>query len=328
MRQKLKKLAATHNAAPPATPPKNDSQQRQITTRSASKASSDSNGSKDRRNASIERRSTSRIGGDDVDSKRPAKVAQISPGHERSQSSQESTTKTLDSEIINNQDLQGMEGDFHAADDDDGDDDHSLSQSSPEKTLKFAHQISIDSHSIQYPPASPKSNSPEKPSAVPSQLRGGKRPKGWHLRKENRHLRGSPARSERQDSAETHEPGGILKRLPGRRRAPHHDPSIEADMRRQLELKIAYRAVTKALKPVLAELAQRTSDSLEADSLIHCQYDAYSTVTAELDARLQKTLQILDHEYKLEEARLQNTLQAEKDIQAQSYEVSMAEPAE
>jgi hypothetical protein len=43
-----------------------------------------------------------------------------------------------------------------------------------------------------------------------------------------------------------------VKRLPGRRRAPHTNPKVEAALRRQLHLRMAYRAVAKSLKPILA----------------------------------------------------------------------------
>lgn len=168
-------------------------------------------------------------------------------------------------------------------------------------------------------------------SLLPPRFRG-KRPKGWHLRKENRHLRkalfkGSPARSERQESMDEidpskYEPGGLIKRLPGRRRAPHSDPDVEANLRRQLELKVVYRAVAKALKPVLAELAQRTEHELEWDEKAHKCYEGYKEITGELDDRLRERLQVLESELQLEEERLARMHEADTILRRKQYEVS------
>ncbi|KAI9728767.1 MAG: hypothetical protein M1828_002873 [Chrysothrix sp. TS-e1954] len=153
-----------------------------------------------------------------------------------------------------------------------------------------------------------------------------KRPKGWHLRKANRHLYQRSAKDTPenidQDFAQSrspsrNEPGAILKRLPGRRRAPHSDDSIEADLRRQLELKVAYRAVVKGLKPVLAELVDRTVHSLEDDHHAHEQYDEYNTIATELDCRLQRRLEVLEEQSRLEKELLSNELDVERDVIAQ-----------
>ena len=165
---------------------------------------------------------------------------------------------------------------------------------------------------------------------LPPRLRG-KRPKGWHLRKENRHLRkalfkASPARSERQESVEDldpdrYEPGGLIKRLPGRRRAPHADPDVEADLRRQLELKVVYRAAVKALKPILAELAERTRADLDSDEELHKEYEGYHEITAELDECLQNQLAVIEVQHRLEEQRLQRMHEAKTCIRKAAYEV-------
>ena len=156
-----------------------------------------------------------------------------------------------------------------------------------------------------------------------------KRPKGWHLRKENRHLRqallqGSPIRSERQDSIDTqeingYEPAVILRRLPGRRRLPHADPEIEADMRRQLELKIAYRAVVKALKPVLIELAERTETQIGSEEEKHKDNDSYNDVVRELGRRFQSRLEIIDNQFHTEETRLERQRATQLELREQEY---------
>lgn len=99
------------------------------------------------------------------------------------------------------------------------------------------------------------------------------------------------------------DPGGVLERLPGRKRAQHPDPEVEVALRRQLELKVAYRAVAKALKPVLAELAQRTAQELQEDVELHMRYPEYDDMIRELEDRLQKRLQFLDAQLREEKDR-------------------------
>lgn len=88
----------------------------------------------------------------------------------------------------------------------------------------------------------------------------------------------------------------MVKRLPGRRRAPNPNLSIEADLRRQLHLKMGYRAVAKALKPVLAELAKRSVDELVTHEEYHMQNEEYDFVNEQLDRLLQRKLAVLENE--------------------------------
>jgi hypothetical protein len=97
---------------------------------------------------------------------------------------------------------------------------------------------------------------------------------------------------------------GILDRLPGRRRAHHADIDIEVDLRRQLELRVGYRALAKALKPILAELAARTLRDLESDEELHKQCPEYQQVLDDLDERLKSRLAYINSEHDLEEQRL------------------------
>lgn len=303
---------STAEAAPsPPGTPSSEKPPRRITTRSASKHSSDSNASSTKGSVDTPQRTVSSvIQGDGIDATRPVKYARTGSGRLSRESAQQSPKPEMDS---GNESKSQLDDDVVGADQADADDVKAVAmpESSPEKLPALAPDSSIEASNTVTA------------SALPPRLQG-KRPKGWHLRKENRHLRqavmqGSPARSERQDSVETqdairYEPGGLLKRLPGRRRAPHHDPSIEADMRRQLELKIAYRAVTKALKPVLTEIARRTQADLEGDPELHSQYDEFDAITEDLEKRLQQRLTILEHEYQLHEARLTRRMEAEKEI--------------
>jgi len=127
--------------------------------------------------------------------------------------------------------------------------------------------------------------------------------------------RGTPSRSQKHDSIERgspwkHKPGGILEKLPGRRRAPHPNADIEANLRRQLELKVVYRAVVKALKPLLGELAERTAQDLEVHPDLYRQYPAFGEINAELDVRLSQRLAVLTMQLREEEARMKRMFNA------------------
>ena len=122
------------------------------------------------------------------------------------------------------------------------------------------------------------------------------------------------------------EPVKIVKRLPGRRRQPHSDINIEADLRRQLQLKTAYRSVVKALKPLLGELAERTITGLENNPSFHKQSDQYHVVSAELDGGLKQRLAVLDHTREEKLASLNRIREAEEQIQRKQFEVCIASP--
>ncbi|KAL1633880.1 hypothetical protein SLS58_010906 [Diplodia intermedia] len=110
------------------------------------------------------------------------------------------------------------------------------------------------------------------------------------------------------------------KRLPGRRRAPNADPSVEADLRRQLQLKTAYRAVVKVLKPVLAELADRAINDVEDDPMAHEQSDQYEIVKAALDAKLADRIGYLDRKLAISQEHVERRKTAELHIAETAYE--------
>lgn len=89
----------------------------------------------------------------------------------------------------------------------------------------------------------------------------------------------------------------LVRRLPGRRRAPNANPSIEADLRRHLNLKMTYRSVVKALKPVLAELSRRSLDELETEDDAYQNCDEYHEVMSELDRYMKRRLDQVDNTY-------------------------------
>lgn len=113
------------------------------------------------------------------------------------------------------------------------------------------------------------------------------------------------------------------KRLPGRRRAPNADPSVEADLRRQLQLKTAYRAVVKVLKPVLAELADRAITDVDEDPMAHEQSDQHAVVTADLDARLAERIGYLDRKLAISKEHVERKKTAELDIATNAYQVGI-----
>ncbi|KAL9052986.1 MAG: hypothetical protein Q9162_005042 [Coniocarpon cinnabarinum] len=261
---------------------------------------------------------TAQVGGNDIDSRRPAKLARLFAPPERDVSDAGNPAMTDVAPEVTSLptfDHRRSEGSFQSAEervnddprDDEDDIDDAISEAAKETIeAEMSHHFNSRTSLVKI-----------------------KRPKGWHLRKENRHLRqallhDSPARSERQDSVDTqeiqgYEPAAILRRLPGRRRVPHTDPKIEADMRRQLELKIAYRAVAKALKPVLIELAERTENQLGADDHAHESHESYDEIVQELDKKFQTRLGIIENHLQGEESRIQKEYEAQCQIARQRH---------
>lgn len=127
---------------------------------------------------------------------------------------------------------------------------------------------------------------------------------------------------ERSLSPQKGDSGQNSKRLRGRRRAPHANADIEDTLQRQLELKVSYRAVTKALKPILAELARRTVQELEADTEMHKNYAEFDEVEEELSNRLHQRLRLVNASMQLEETRLKRAFEAEIALISASFEAS------
>jgi hypothetical protein len=89
------------------------------------------------------------------------------------------------------------------------------------------------------------------------------------------------------------------RRLPGRRRAPNSNPRIEADLRRQLKLKMNFRTLVKGLKPILDELSRRALDDLEDDENAHEKHPQYRVIQDQLDQYLNRRLSKVDAIFKL-----------------------------
>lgn len=119
-------------------------------------------------------------------------------------------------------------------------------------------------------------------------------------------------------------PTKATRRLPGRRRAPHPNNSIEADLRRQLSLKMGYRAVARALKPILAELAERDVEEIERNPRYHKQHEEYQRIVDFLDSNLEEKLASLNREYEIKIAHLERVKEAEEHIFKNQCGVSTA----
>ena len=230
-----------------------------------------------------------RVGGEDLDSDRPAKFAKLFAQNESEQDSE-----TFDHDQ----------------------DDESVADGTPvpvqEDSIRDQSTVLGSPAPINTGSASPATNQ--------------KKPKGWHLRKENRHLLGKAkiARIEKHSTPDAQDKSGLPKKLPGRRRATHPDSSIEADLRRQGDLKLYFREVGKALKPILTELAERSVQQLEADKNFHTRFPEYDQVICELDRRLKHSIDEIEQEYREEEARLKRMKEAE--IHIRNAQVQVCSP--
>ncbi|GIZ36999.1 hypothetical protein CKM354_000046300 [Cercospora kikuchii] len=111
---------------------------------------------------------------------------------------------------------------------------------------------------------------------------------------------------------------GPRRRMTGRRRADHHEIDIEATMRRQAQLKSAYRAIARALKPLLAEIASKTVDELEANPALHQEVneyegtEEYEGVRKLLDEALEHRKRQLDAQLEYNRKQIWQRLQGER----------------
>ena len=123
---------------------------------------------------------------------------------------------------------------------------------------------------------------------------------------------GADDMDEADEQVRSDDDGRPRRRFGGRRRAAHPVPKVEAAMRRQAELKSAYRAIARAQKAVLAEIAQRTVDDLEANPELHTQTVEYENVKEGLDEALEKRDYLLQAQHELNIKQLRQTLEAEQ----------------
>lgn len=255
------------------------------------------------------------VGGDDVDQTRPAKRSKLSPlpsGDAVMPSPSSPLSFAAGGERP--EQLDGYNSDLESSEDIvDGIEDVHLRYDAldadqsqlPSRTISESNRSSPDALDSELPSPIKGSMSPTKPIDQLNNTHG--------LSDDNGLERATP---------DLDEPGGILKRLPGRRRAPHPDVNVEIDLRRQLELKVAYRAVAKALKPMLAELADRTARELEADEERHQAYPEYDRMITELDHRLSQRIASVQASLREEEARFERDIKAKERIIRHRFEVS------
>ncbi|GAB7365015.1 hypothetical protein MBLNU230_g5797t1 [Neophaeotheca triangularis] len=100
----------------------------------------------------------------------------------------------------------------------------------------------------------------------------------------------------------------------GRRRAQNPDPVVEAAMRRQLELKIAFRNITRSLKPVLTELATRTLDNLDSDAEHHQKVQEHDSVMRCLDQVREQRLALIKKQGAAERANLERIRESYSEV--------------
>lgn len=111
------------------------------------------------------------------------------------------------------------------------------------------------------------------------------------------------------------------KKLPGRRRAPHGNPKVEAALRRQLHLRMNYRAVAKALKPILAELGNRSLREIHADPKSHEEASEFAGVKEGLHQHFEGRLAWISKQKELSKRRLDDMFEAEMEARKSTYEV-------
>ncbi|KAK4631044.1 hypothetical protein CLAFUW4_03334 [Fulvia fulva] len=122
---------------------------------------------------------------------------------------------------------------------------------------------------------------------------------------------------EGDDVDEDHATLGPRRRIAGRRRADHPDARVEATLRRQLHIKSAFRAITRSLKPILAEIALKTTEQLDADPHLHEQVPEYQGteecdgVQKQLDDILARRKAQIEAQYKWNKQNLRKTLEGE-----------------
>ena len=85
-----------------------------------------------------------------------------------------------------------------------------------------------------------------------------------------------------------------------------------------LQLKSAFRSITRALKPVLAEIAYKTVEDLEENPALHEQVveyqgnEEYDGIQKILDDALARRKAQLDAQFRWNKINLQKTLQGEE----------------
>ncbi|KAI9766801.1 MAG: hypothetical protein M1840_006276 [Geoglossum simile] len=119
--------------------------------------------------------------------------------------------------------------------------------------------------------------------------------------------------------------GGMVHRIPGRRRKPNPDAELDADLGRLAELRRNYRMLTKIVKPAIAELAERAIAGIENDHEAHKKSPQYQLVQDELDARLNQRIALVEREYKLKVAYEKKKMAIEEECIRVNFERKIRE---
>ncbi|KIV98537.1 uncharacterized protein PV09_09660 [Verruconis gallopava] len=135
---------------------------------------------------------------------------------------------------------------------------------------------------------------------------------------------GTSLNGDLEDLESDHDVQKAARRLPGRRRAPNADPYMEACLRRQLQLRMGHRAVSKALKPLLVELATRTSQRLHLHEDDEEFWEIEQHLSLELRNRLQTRLAFLKNEHRVSAEYCNRKLEKDKDYLQMQFEDHLA----
>lgn len=135
-------------------------------------------------------------------------------------------------------------------------------------------------------------------------------------------LPGSQLQDEIDDLGSDQDAQKAARKLPGRRRAPNADPHLEACLRRQLQLRMGHRAVSKALKPLLLELASRTAEQLEKQEQEEQFQEIERNISMELQQYLEKRLVILESELRIGREYYADKLQNDQEYVQTQFRVS------
>lgn len=289
------------------------------TRRAASKAATDSTAgsiaSGDSRRSSLAD-TTNHVGGFDIDSNRPTKRARLSDPSNTSSGSRRSAVRQRKTPSL--EPVESMEISASKA--------HVTPE--PPRILEPRRSSSDSGIKRALANGNHKSFDPDVQAKLlsPFPKRRGRRPKASLAASPGGSANGTPAPpNSQQDAGTDRDVSRAAKRMPGRRRAPHADDSIEADLRRQLHLRLAYRSVAKALKPLLAELAQRTMDDVQNDEEAHKESEQYKQVQAELDAHLARRLLAVNNERDHRTAYFEQQKNIQKEGLENRYIVSFCE---
>lgn len=290
-------------------------------TSNPSNSSASSVGTNESRRSSLHE-ATENVGGFDIDRERPAKIAR------RSLRSSRNAVNSDSPDSNNNHEGHANADDESSASQDVPINDHpDLDHVDAKAESNGSAATDLNGHVEDSDIPEPTSTLKAKPSAY---RRGGRRTRGFRGGFLNSRFvkQGTPMAELDNDLTDRQSPEkqdhvGAVDRVAGRRRPPHADLQIEVALRRQLDLKQAYRAVARALKPVLAELAGRTMKDLTNDVEFHKSFPEYTTITEDLQARLDQTMDMLNVRLEKEKERLERTKIAQKEIIKRAYEVKM-----